>query len=414
MDFSDTPEEAQWRRQVRTFIRTELPEQFRRGNRETGWNEAPGRQLRREDTQARAGGDVRQRGTAAVREWRKKLADRNWVAPAWPKEYGGGGLSVKQQFILNEEMAEARAPGVGGMGISMVGPTLMAHGTEEQRQEYLPKILAGEVNWCQGFSEPGSGSDLASLQTRAVLDGDDFVVNGQKIWTSGAQYAHWMFMLSRTDPDAPKHRGITYLLLPMSSPGITVQPLVTMTGSAVFNQVFFDNVRVPRQNVVGEVNRGWYVGATTLDFERSGIGNAVSQRQSVDDLIRFAREGSEKSTLGVNPEIKFDLTDRLVEANVAKMLSYRVISMQDRGLIPNYEASIAKLYNTELQQRVARTGMKVVGMYGNVYDSGSKWAALRARYAQSYLGTVSVTIYGGTSEIQRNIVATRGLGLPRE
>jgi len=414
MDFSDTPEEAQWRRQVRTFIRTELPEQFRRGNRETGWNEAPGRQLRREDTQARAGGDVRQRGTAAVREWRKKLADRNWVAPAWPKEYGGGGLSVKQQFILNEEMAEARVTGVGGMGISMVGPTLMAHGTEEQRQEYLPKILSGEVNWCQGFSEPGSGSDLASLQTRAVLDGDDFVVNGQKIWTSGAQYAHWMFMLTRTDPDAPKHRGITYLLLPMSRPCITVQPLVTMTGSAVFNQVFFDNVRVPRQNVVGEVNRGWYVGATTLDFERSGIGNAVSQRQSVDDLIRFAREGSEKSTLGVNPEIKFDLTDRLVEANVAKMLSYRVISMQDRGLIPNYEASIAKLYNTELQQRVARTGMKVVGMYGNVYDSGSKWAALRARYAQSYLGTVSVTIYGGTSEIQRNIVATRGLGLPRE
>ena len=414
MDFSDTPEEAQWRRQVRTFIQSELPEQFRRGNRETGWNEAPGRQLRREDTQARAGGDVRERGTAAMREWRKKLADRSWVAPAWPKEYGGGGLSVKQQFILNEEMAEARAPGVGGMGISMVGPTLMAHGTEEQRQEYLPKILAGEVNWCQGFSEPGSGSDLASLQTRAVLDGDDFVVNGQKIWTSGAQYAHWMFMLTRTDPDAPKHRGITYLLLPMSSPGITVQPLVTMTGSAVFNQVFFDNVRVPRQNVVGEVNRGWYVGATTLDFERSGIGNAVSQRQSVDDLIKFAREGSEKSTLGVNPEIKFDLTDRLVEANVAKMLSYRVISMQDRGLIPNYEASIAKLYNTELQQRVARTGMKVVGMYGNVYDSGSKWAALRARYAQSYLGTVSVTIYGGTSEIQRNIVATRGLGLPRE
>jgi alkylation response protein AidB-like acyl-CoA dehydrogenase len=414
MDFSDTPEEAQWRRQVRTFIQNELPEQFRRGNRETGWNEASSRPLRREDTQSRAGGDVRQRGTAAMREWRKKLADRNWVAPAWPKEYGGGGLSVKQQFILNEEMAEARAPGVGGMGISMVGPTLMAHGTEEQRQEYLPKILSGEVNWCQGFSEPGSGSDLASLQTRAVLDGDDFVVNGQKIWTSGAQYAHWMFMLTRTDPDAPKHRGITYLLLPMSSPGITVQPLVTMTGSAVFNQVFFDNVRVPRQNVVGEVNRGWYVGATTLDFERSGIGNAVSQRQSVDDLIKFAREGSEKSTLGVNPEIKFDLTDRLVEANVAKMLSYRVISMQDRGLIPNYEASIAKLYNTELQQRVARTGMKVVGMYGNVYDSGSKWAALRARYAQSYLGTVSVTIYGGTSEIQRNIVATRGLGLPRE
>jgi alkylation response protein AidB-like acyl-CoA dehydrogenase len=415
MDFRDNTQEATWRQEVRTFIQQELPERFRPNARERGGNEwEETRPLRQEDTQARAGGDVRVRGGAALREWRQKLADRKWVAPAWPKEYGGGGLSVKQQFILNEEMAEARAPGVGGMGVSMVGPTLMAHGTEEQKREYLPKIIGGEINWCQGFSEPGAGSDLASLQTRAVEDGDDFVINGQKIWTSGAQYAHWMFMMARTDTDAPKHRGITYLLLPMSSPGISVQPLVTMTGSAVFNQVFFDNVRVPRANVVGEINRGWYVGATTLDFERSGIGNAVSQRQAVDDMVAFARDAGEKSTLDHNAAIKLELADRLVEANVAKMLSYRVISMQDRGQIPNYEASIAKLYNTELQQRVARTGMKLVGMYGNIYDGTSTWAPLRARYAQSYLGTVAVSIYGGSSEIQRNIIASRGLGLPRE
>jgi len=173
-------------------------------------------------------------------------------------------------------------------------------------------------------------------------------------------------------------------------------------------------VRVPRRNVVGEINRGWYVGATTLDFERSGIGNAVSQRQAVEELVKFAKEGGEKSTLGRGAAIKAELADRMIEANVAKMLSYRVVSMQDRGQIPNYEASIAKLYNTELSQRVARTGMKVVGLYGNVTSGRSPYAAARARYPQSYLSTVAVTIYGGSSEIQRNIVATRGLGLPRE
>jgi len=413
MDFKDTSEEAQWREAVRGFLQSELPavRAAMRGNR--GWLEGGG-DGERPDTRARAGSETRERMSEGMKSWRQKLQAKGWVAPAWPKEYGGGGLSVKQQFILNEEFAEARAPGVGGMGISMVGPTLMAHGTEEQKAEHLPKIIGGDENWCQGFSEPGSGSDLASLQTRAVLDGDDFVVNGQKIWTSGAQFANWMFMLVRSDPDAPKHRGITYLLLPMSSPGITVQPLVTMAGSAAFNQVYFDNVRVPRRNVVGEINRGWYVGATTLDFERSGIGNAVSQRQAVEELVKFAREGGAKSTLGHNVAIKTEMADRLIEANVAKMLSYRVISMQDRGEIPNYEASIAKLYNTELQQRVARTGMKVAGLYGTVTSGSSPWAAARARYPQSYLGTVAVTIYGGTSEIQRNIVATRGLGLPRE
>jgi alkylation response protein AidB-like acyl-CoA dehydrogenase len=420
VDFKDTPEEAAWRQEVREFLRRELPARNRaEADGEAGWLGRGARPLRPEDVRPRSGAEAQPRsggmgGFGMLREWRRKLQERGWIAPAWPKEYGGAGLSVKQQFILNEEFAEARAPAVGGMGITMVGPTLMAHGTEEQKREYLPRIISGELNFCQGFSEPGAGSDLASLQTRAVLDGDDFIVNGQKIWTSGAQFANWMFMLVRTDPDAPKHRGITYLLLPMSTPGITVQPLVTMAGTAAFNQVFFDNVRVPRKNVVGEVNRGWYVGATTLDFERSGIGNSVGQRHAVEELVRFAREGGEKSMLRRNPALRVELADRLIEAHVAKMLSYRVVSMQDRGLIPNYEASIAKLYNTELTQRVARTGMKVVGLYGNVFDGSSKWAALRARYAQSYLGSVAVTIYGGTSEIQRNIVATRGLGLPRE
>src|SRR5918997_3744292 len=223
MDFKDTSEEAHWREEVCGFLQSELPavKAAMRGNR--GWLEGGG-DGERPDTRARSGADTRERMSGGMKAWREKLREKGWIAPAWPKEVGGGGLSVKEQFILNEEFAEARAPGVGGMGISMVGPTLMAHGTEEQKAEYLPKIIGGETNWCQGFSEPGAGSDLASLQTRAVLDGDDFVVNGQKIWTSGAHHSQFMILLARTDPDAPKHRGISYFILDMKSSGIQIQP----------------------------------------------------------------------------------------------------------------------------------------------------------------------------------------------
>ena len=276
MDFRDAADEAGFRQEVRTFLKNELPDRFR------GVFTAGG-------MMGGEGGDVRAR-FEELREWRKKLADKGWIAPAWPKEYGGGGMTVMEQFIMNEEFAEARAPQVGGMGTSMIGPTLIIHGSEEQKKEQLPRILSGEVQWCQGFSEPGSGSDLASLQTRAVRDGDDYVINGQKIWTSGAQFAHWMFMLARTDPDAPKHKGISYFMVDMKSPGVSVRPLVNLAGNAGFNEVFFDNVRVPAQNLVGEENRGWYIGTTTLDFERSSIGSSVGSRQQVEAMIRFAQE----------------------------------------------------------------------------------------------------------------------------
>jgi alkylation response protein AidB-like acyl-CoA dehydrogenase len=349
-------------------------------------------------------------------EWRQKLAKQGWIAPAWPKEYGGAGLSTMEQFILNEEFAEARAPQLGGMGVSMAGPTIIIHGTEEQKAEHLPKILKGETQWCQGFSEPGAGSDLASLQTRAVKDGDDFVINGSKIWTSGAQFANWMFMLARTDPDAPKHRGITYFLLDFKTSGITVQPLVTMAGTAVFNQVFFDNVRVPAANVVGEVTRGWYVGTTTLDFERSGIGSAVGTRQNVERMIQWAKDNVAKghSMLERNPLVRLELADRLVEAHVAKMLSYRVVHMQNVGMVPNHEASMAKLFSSELNQRISRTGIKMVGLYGLAWDGQNPNSPNRAQYSRGYVSSVSGTIAGGTSEIQRNIIAQRGLGLPRD
>jgi alkylation response protein AidB-like acyl-CoA dehydrogenase len=316
---------------------------------------------------------------------------------------------------MNEEFAEARAPQVGGMGVSMIGPTLIIHGTEEQKKEHLGRIISGEVAFCQGFSEPESGSDLASLKTRAVRDGDDYVINGQKIWTSGAQFAHWMFMLARTDPDAPKHKGISYFVLDMKTPGVEVRPLVDMGGSAAFNEVFFDNVRVPAKNLVGEENRGWYIGTTTLDFERSSIGSAVGLRLMVDGMIAFAKEHEKdgQSTLGHQSTMRYELTDRLVEASVAKMLSYRVVTMQNRGLVPNYEASMTKLYASELSQRNARTAMKVAGLYGQLM-AGSEYAPGRGRYGAMYVQTLGSTIAGGTSEIQRNIIATRGLGLPRD
>jgi alkylation response protein AidB-like acyl-CoA dehydrogenase len=382
MDFKDTPQEAAWREEVRGFLRNELPNTLA-------------------DTDGEGG--LFGRG-AAMRAWRQKVADRGWIAPHWPKEYGGAGLSVKEQFIMNEEFAEAGAPGnVGGFGVMMLGPTLIAHGSEEHKRRFLPPILKGEILWCQGWSEPGAGSDVASLQTRAVRDGDDYVVNGQKIWTTGAQYADWMYMLVRTDPDAPKHRGISMLLVDMKTPGITVRPLTTMAGSQSFNEVFFEDVRVPVANRVGEENRGWYVGATLLDFERSSIGSAVGIRKQLEGLIRFAKEYPGKTTFATRPGLRLEFADRWVEAAVAKQLSYRVISMQAAGQIPNHEASMTKLYASELQQRIATLGMHMLGLNG----------LERNRFSVGYVSSVSATIAGGTSEIQRNIIATRGLGLPR-
>ena len=382
MDFRDTPEESAWRNELRAFIEQEKPE------------------VSAEGPQMERGRDPK------LDAWRKKLADRGWIAPAWPKEYGGASLGVMEQFIMNEEFAEARIPNVGGMGTSMIGPTIIIHGNEDQKKQHLGAILRGEVQWCQGYSEPGSGSDLASLQTRAVRDGDDWVINGQKIWTSGAHNADWMFMLARTDPDAPKHRGITYFLVDMKTPGITVQPLINMGNMHNFNEVFFEDVRVPNENVLGEVNRGWYIGTTTLDCERSSIGNAVGQRQTLEYYMRHFKENG-----GLSHTARAEFADRWIEAMTARMLSYRVVTLQAKDMVPNHEASIAKLFNSELGQRIAWTAINTLGLPGQLTDEAT--APMKGRVPQSYLQTVASTIAGGTSEIQRNIVATRGLGLPR-
>ena len=345
------------------------------------------------------------------RDWLKKLAQKNWVAPAWPKEYGGLGLGVMEQFIFNEEMALARAPKPNFLAIGLAGPTIMVHGNDQQKKEHLAGILSGDVYWCQGFSEPGSGSDLASLQTRAVRDGDDYVVNGQKIWTSGGHRSDRMMLLARTDTEAPKHKGISYFLLDMHSPGIQVQPLDNMAGTHSFNQIYFDNVRVPVKDLLGEENRGWYYAVTTLDFERSSINSAASLQALLDE-IRGAVQAHPGGLLDL-PSARYELADRYIETHVARMMSYKVASIQASGQIPNVEASVTKLYASELSQRIARTATSLFGLYGQLVN-GSSHAPLAGRPGRMYLAAVGSTLAGGTSEIQRSVIAGRGLGLPRE
>jgi alkylation response protein AidB-like acyl-CoA dehydrogenase len=392
MEFRDSPEDAAFRQEVRDFLRDELPHDLRAAD-----DAILGVGL---------GEDERER------DWLKTLAKRGWVAPAWPKAYGGAGLSVMQQFIFNEEIARAAAPRPNFLAIGLAGPTIIVHGTEEQKREHLSGILSGENFWCQGFSEPGAGSDLAALQTRAVVDGDDFIINGQKIWTSGAHRAQRMMLLARTDTEAPKHKGISYFLLNMKSPGITVRPLTNMADTPSFNEVFFDNVRVPKSDLLGELNRGWYVATTTLDFERSGIINAVSLQTIVRELADFVRARSGVRDDAGLEAVRHELADRAIEAAIAIVFSYRVVTMQAKGIVPNQEASITKLFASELVQRLARTAVKLGGLYGQLRD-GSPHAPLGGRLESMYRIAVGSTLAGGTSEIQRGVIAQRGLGMPR-
>ena len=402
MDWSDSEEQAAFRAEVRGHIEATLPQRYR--------DDAASLHSRERPWEFDRGSDDPEAQEAA-RQWTKALAERGWVAPHWPAEYGGAGLSPMEQFVFNQEMALAGAPRVGGGGVGLLGPTLIVHGTEEQKAKHLPPILAGEVVWAQGYSEPSAGSDLASLQTRAVRDGDEYVVNGQKIWTSGAHTADAIFALVRTDPDAPKHRGISFVMIDdIHTPGLTVRPLLSMTGEHYFNETFFEDVRVPVANLVGEENRGWYVGMTLLDFERSNIGGAVGARRRIQQTIDYARseQGRPLSRLDQDP-VRHEIADRYIETEVMYQFSMRVISMQNRGLLPNYEASMSKLFNSELSQRLALTGTRIFGLHATRTEEDLTVGAFGA----AYMWAVPATIRGGTSEVQRNIIATRGLGLPR-
>ena len=391
MEFRFTPEEDAFRDELRQFLSQELPDDWVGVEQDDGDDET----------------------WEFTLKMRKKLAAKGWLTMSWPKEYGGQGASPMQQLIFAEEIAYHRAPGRDIFGIRMLAPTLMMYGTEEQKREYLPPIARGEVQWCQGYSEPEAGSDLASLKTRAVEDGDDFIVNGAKIWTSLAHRADHMMLLARTDPESPKHRGISFLLADMASPGVTVRPIVDMSDRHRFNMVTFDDVRVPKRNLVGELNRGWYVGATLLDFERSAVEYSAGARRALEDLVQFCKETNRNGLpMAEDPVVRRNLADMAIEVEVSRLMSYRVAWLQNRGEVPNKEASMAKLLGTELQQRVAKVGTSILGLYGQLAPE-SKYAPLQGRFEQMALTSVSATIAAGTSEIQRSIIATRGLGLPR-
>ena len=386
MDFEFPQELEEFRKEIQAFVKQELPSDW------TGVEE-----------------DASPETTRPIR---KKLSDKGWLTIAWPKEYGGMGASHLQQLVFNEEMAYNRVPAADN-AITMLGPILMMEGTDDQKSTFLPPIAQANVRWAQGYSEPGSGSDLASLQTRAVEDGDDFIINGTKIWTSGAHHADWLFMLARTDADAPKHRGISFLLVDMKTPGLEVRPIINMANIHGFNQLFFDNVRVPKRNLVGEYNRGWYVGARLLDFERSGVGRSAGARKTLEELVEFAKETRwNGQVLSKNPTTRNRLADMSIEVEVSRMISYHIGWLQSRGEVFNREASMGKLFGSEIVHRIYRTGMSMMGLYGTL-AKGSKWAPLQGRVERGFLTSFSSTIAAGTSEIQRNVIATRGLGLPR-
>lgn len=347
-----------------------------------------------------------------AKEFNRKLAERGWIAPAWPREYGGLGASIYEQMVFNEEFGYWGAPDTGtrGFGVGMIGPTLIIHGNEEQKKRYLPRITSGEDIWCQGYSEPGAGSDLASLQTRAVRDGDEYVINGQKIWTSGGHRANQMFCLVRTDPEAPKHRGISFLLIDdiKNTPGLTIRPLINMANRHHFNEVFFEDVRVPARNLVGEENRGWYVGMTLLDFERSGIGTTAAQKRTLEKLTENLREGDKAR----RERYRTRLADLVVANNVGRFLGYRIGYIQASGMVPNYEASVVKIYQSELGQKIYNFGVNMLGLSGQFIPEEPR-APFGGDLPESYIQAVPSSIYSGSNEIQRNVIATRGLGLPR-
>jgi alkylation response protein AidB-like acyl-CoA dehydrogenase len=390
VEFKFTAEDEEFRTELRAFMKTELPDPW----------EGAGRYPEDDDW------DLNQ-------VIRQKMAEKGWLTMHWPEEYGGQNASPVKSAIYNEEIAYMRAPGRDIFGVRMLGPTLMIHGSEEQKKTHLPSVAKGEIQWCQGYSEPESGSDLASLSTRAVRDGDDLVINGAKVWTTMAHRADWIMLLTRTDPDAPKHRGISFVLVDMKSPGVSVRPIINMAGGHEFNQVTFDDVRVPRANVVGDENRGWYVAVTLLDFERSGIDYSASARRLLDDTKEFATETKRNGVPLIEiPWVRTLMADRYIDCEVARLMAYNVAYMQSQDLIPTKEASMSKVFGSETVQRVTEAALDILGMYGTL-GREDKWAPLEGRVQENWMNAFAGTIAAGTSEIQRNIIAGRGLGLPR-
>jgi alkylation response protein AidB-like acyl-CoA dehydrogenase len=396
MDFRFSPEEEHFRNAIRDWLHANLP---------AGW----GTTFREPDDEA---------ARFAFRlDWERKLHAAGWSGVAWPREYGGRGATLVEQAIFQEELARANAPeSVNIIGRNLTAPTLMEHGTAAQKQRFLPKILSSEEIWCQGFSEPNSGSDLASARCRATVDGDDFLINGQKIWTSFAQYAQWCFVLARTNATAPKHQGLSFILVDMRSPGITIRPLVQITGDTEFSEVFFDDVRVPRDNLVGELDRGWRIAMTTLTYERGpeeALPRQVRFRRDLNAILeRAAALRSDGSRVADDAAIRQKLAASYIDLELMRLGGLRSFSRVIKGETIGPEASLNKLYWSHMYQRMTEVAMDVEGSSGALLP-GDADAPLDGALPYKFLQSRAMTIYSGSSEIQRNIIAERVLGLPR-
>ncbi len=403
MDFSFTPEQEAFRGKIRGWLESTVAEVFGRKSEGMGASTA---------SLMDTGDETRWQ---RLREYHRRLYEAGYVALHWPKQWGGGGASLIEQAIYQDEALRLALPlyGANQLAIDRLGPTIIVMGTEQQKERYLHKMLTGEEIWCQGYSEPNAGSDLAGLQTRAVLEGDYFVVNGQKVWTSLAHRADMQVLLVRTDPAAPKHKGISYLIVDMKSPGITIRPLVQITGDAGFNEVFYDNVRVPKENLVGEINQGWQVSIATLMWERVSGGTRHPVERTITELLELAKTTAfEGMPASQHPYIRQKLAQFGIEARCLRLSRYRGLTSQLKGKVPGPESSFGKLFATELNLRVAMFADEMMGPYaGLVKDSvaaveGGRWAA-RALAARG------LTIAAGSSEIQHNIIGERVLKLPK-
>jgi alkylation response protein AidB-like acyl-CoA dehydrogenase len=375
----DSPKEAAFRQEVRAWIAANLPDGLR----------------------GRRGGAARFEEWG--HEWSRKLGEAGYAALTWPKEYGGGGAPYSHQAILLEELAKAQAPGhIGVIGLGMAGPTIIVHGTDQQKARYLPKILSAEEIWCQGFSEPGAGSDLASVRTRSERRDRHYVVNGQKVWSSYAHLADWCLLITLSDPDAPRYRGLTYLLVDMHSSGVEVRPLTQITGEAEFNEIFFQDVEVPVENVIGEPGQGWQVAMTTLMHERAALGFALSGafEVAVGKLLELARGRA------LDGRLRDLIAQTWIELQALKWTNYRALTRLVETGGPGPEASIPKLHWSEANQRLGKLALELLGPEAQVMDDDGSWQWLQLRSRGN-------TIEAGTSEILRNIVAERVLGLPK-
>ena len=395
MDFNDTPEEAAFRAEART------------------WLEANAELRGPDDDAPIMGENLSDENVAAAQAWQKKKADAGWACITWPKEYGGRGATPMENVIWNEEQAKFKTPGdIFSIGIGMCGPTVMAHGTPEQQARWIPKLLSGEEVWCQLFSEPSAGSDLAGLRTTAVKDGDEWVVNGQKIWTSGAQICEWGILVVRTDPTVVKHAGLSYFVVNMKSPGIEIRPITQINKAQGFNEVFFTDVRIPDDQRLSEVGNGWSVALTTLMNERQSIGSGMGVG-SLEDLVGFAAgiEIDGKPAIE-DTAVRERIADYVTKARGLKNTSLRTLTALSKGLPPGPEASMGKLVGAVLQQEAASFAMDLAGASGALLDDevtpdGAAWQ-------ERYLSLPGLRIAGGTDEILRNIIAERVMGLPSD